>query len=133
MVDDVDAVNMTRTVELFEAQAYRLARRFPATQVPSTPTGVVGVYDVSSDWTPIYDKTDIPGYYVAIGTSGNQFKNAPGVGLVMADLITKVEGGQDHDSNPVIYSCERTHLSINMATFSRKRPRNERSSGTVMG
>lgn len=132
-VDDVDSVNMTRTVESFEAQAYRLARRFPVTQVPSTPTGVVGVYDVSSDWTPIYDKTDVPGFYVAMGTSGNQFKNAPGVGLVMADLISKIEGGQNHDSDPVIYTCQRTELKINMAAFSRKRPRNERSSGTVMG
>ena len=132
-VDDVDSVNMTRTVELFEAQAYRLARRFPATQVPSTPTGVVGVYDVSSDWTPIYDKSDVPGFYLAIGTSGNQFKNAPGIGLVMADLIEKVESGQDHDRNPVSYSCMKTGLSINMATFSRKRPRNEKTSGTVMG
>ena len=96
--DKVDEVNMTRTVEVFESQTYRFARRFPAAQIPSTPVGVVGVYDVSSDWTPIYDKTDVPGFYVAIGTSGNQFKNAPGAGLIMAHLITQVEKGADHDS-----------------------------------
>ena len=130
--DKVDEVNMTRTVEVFESQTYRFARRFPAAQIPSTPVGVVGVYDVSSDWTPIYDKTDVPGFYVAIGTSGNQFKNAPGAGLVMAHLINQVENGADHDKNPVVYGCQKTNKEINLGTFSRKRARNT-TSGTVMG
>jgi sarcosine oxidase subunit beta len=130
--DKVDEVNMTRTVEVFESQTYRFARRFPAAQIPSTPVGVVGVYDVSSDWTPIYDKTDVPGFYVAIGTSGNQFKNAPGTGLIMAHLITEVEKGADHDNQPVVYQCTKSKSAINLATFSRKRARNL-TSGTVMG
>ena len=130
--DKVDEVNMTRTVEVFESQTYRFARRFPAAQIPSTPVGVVGVYDVSSDWTPIYDKTDVPGFYVAIGTSGNQFKNAPGAGLIMAHLISQVEKGADHDSEPVVYKCTKSKSVINLGTFSRKRARNL-TSGTVMG
>jgi glycine/D-amino acid oxidase-like deaminating enzyme len=130
--DKVDEVNMTRTVEVFESQTYRFARRFPAAQIPSTPVGVVGVYDVSSDWTPIYDKTDVPGFYVAIGTSGNQFKNAPGAGLIMAHLISEVEKGVDHDNQPVVYQCTKSKSAINLATFSRKRDRNL-TSGTVMG
>ena len=130
--DKVDEVNMTRTVEVFESQTYRFARRFPAAQIPSSPVGVVGVYDVSSDWTPIYDKTDVPGFYVAIGTSGNQFKNATGAGLIMAHLITEVENGAEHDKNPVVYNCINTKLAINLGTFSRKRARNT-TSGTVMG
>ena len=130
--DKVDEVNMTRTVEVFESQTYRFARRFPAAQIPSTPVGVVGVYDVSSDWTPIYDKTDVPGFYVAIGTSGNQFKNAPGAGLIMAHLINEVEKGADHDNQPVVYQCTKSKSAINLGTFSRKRERNL-TSGTVMG
>jgi len=130
--DKVDEVNMTRTVEVFESQTYRFARRFPAAQIPSTPVGVVGVYDVSSDWTPIYDKTDVPGFYVAIGTSGNQFKNAPGAGLIMAHLINEVEKGADHDHQPLFYQCKKSQSKINLATFSRKRARNL-TSGTVMG
>lgn len=130
--DKVDEVNMTRTVEVFESQTYRFARRFPAAQIPSSPVGVVGVYDVSSDWTPIYDKTDVPGFYVAIGTSGNQFKNAPGAGLIMAHLINEVEKGADHDNQPVVYQCTKSKSAINLATFSRKRARNL-TSGTVMG
>jgi len=130
--DKVDEVNMTRTVEVFESQTYRFARRFPAAQIPSTPVGVVGVYDVSSDWTPIYDKTDVPGFYVAIGTSGNQFKNAPGAGLIMAHLINQVENGADHDNQAVVYQCTKSKSAINLGTFSRKRARNL-TSGTVMG
>jgi len=130
--DKVDEVNMTRTVEVFESQTYRFARRFPAAQIPSAPVGVVGVYDVSSDWTPIYDKTDVPGFYVAIGTSGNQFKNAPGAGLIMAHLINQVENGADHDNQAVVYQCTKSKSAINLGTFSRKRARNL-TSGTVMG
>ena len=128
----IDEVNMTRTVEVFESQTYRFARRFAKAQIPSTPVGVVGVYDVSSDWTPIYDKTDVPGFYVAIGTSGNQFKNAPVVGFIMAHLIQEVEAGADHDNQPVEYKCLKSEHSINLGTFSRKRTGNT-TSGTVMG
>ena len=32
-------------------------------------------------------------YYMAIGTSGNQFKNAGVAGAMMADLIVRVEDG----------------------------------------
>ena len=132
-VDDPDQANMTRTQELFDAQVTRAARRLPNLQVPGSASGVVGVYDVASDWTPIYDKTDIPGFFVAIGSSGNQFKNAPTAGQLMAHLINAVESGADHDAEPVHFECPRTGLTINIGTFSRKRAINEASSGTVMG
>ena len=45
--------------------------------------GVVALYDVSDDWIPIYDKSSLPGFYMAVGTSGNQFKNAPVAGMMM--------------------------------------------------
>lgn len=132
-VEDPDEANMVRTQELFEAQVTRAARRLPDLSVPSSPSGVVGIYDVSSDWTPIYDKSELPGFYLACGSSGNQFKNAPTAGRLMAELITQVEAGHDHDSDPVIYTTEHTKQEINLGTFSRKRAINENSSGTVMG
>jgi len=52
---------------------------------------------------------------------------------LMADLITAVEAGHDHDVDPVIYQTEHTKQEINLGTFSRKRALNENSSGTVMG
>jgi sarcosine oxidase, subunit beta len=132
-VDDLEQVNMIRTQERFEAQVTRAARRLPALQMPNIPLGVVGVYDVSADWTPIYDRTDVDGFYVAIGTSGNQFKNAPVVGQLMAQLISEVESGKDHDSDPVIFNGVRTGNQINLGAFSRKRPFNSESTNSVMG
>ena len=44
-------------------------------------------YDVSDDWIPIYDRSSIDGYYMAIGTSGNQFKCTGPAGLLMASII----------------------------------------------
>ena len=89
------------TAATYEAQTLRAARRVPGLTVPNRPTGIVGVYDASTDWTPIYDRTALPGYYVAMGTSGNQFKNAPVVGQLMAALVAAVEGGHDHDRDPL--------------------------------
>jgi hypothetical protein len=94
---------------------------------------VVGVYDATDDWTPIYDRTDVPGFYVAIGTSGNQFKNAPLVGQLMASVINAVEEGHDHDLQPVIYKCRQTSNVINLGSFSRLREPNPYSTGTVLG
>ena len=42
--------------------------------------GIVACYDVTEDWNPVYDKSSLPGYFMAVGTSGNQFKNAGVVG-----------------------------------------------------
>lgn len=132
-VDDVDNAKMTPTLEIFEAQVTRAARRFPELAVPNSANGIVGIYDVSSDWAPIYDKTDVPGFYVAMGTSGNQFKNAPIVGQIMNQIIDANESGIDTDQNPVQYVGKYTGLSIDTAIFARNREKNPNSSGTVMG
>ena len=132
-VDDVDAAKMTPTMEIFEAQITRTARRFSDLPVPNSASGIVGIYDASSDWAPIYDKSDVPGFYVAIGTSGNQFKNTPVVGKIMSQIIDANESGIDTDLNPIQFFGEHTGLSIDTAIFSRKRQKNPNSSGTVMG
>src|SRR4051794_3209511 len=90
-LEDPEQSSPHPSVERFEAQVTRAARRIPSLGVPNRPRGVTGVYDVSGDWTPIYDRTDRAGFYVAIGTSGNQFKNAPVVGKLMATLVDAVE------------------------------------------
>jgi sarcosine oxidase, subunit beta len=90
-LDDPDEFQYRATKPVFDAQVIRVARRMPGLRVPDAPRGIAGVYDVTDDWIPIYDKTRLDGYYVAIGTSGNQFKNAPVVGLFMAAIIHACE------------------------------------------
>lgn len=132
-LDDPDNSNPNRTSASFEAQVTRAARRFPGLRIPNRPKGIAGVYDVTPDWTPIYDRTDLDGYFVAIGTSGNQFKNAPLVGQLMASLIFEVANGRDHDVDPHIFKGEHTGHPINLGAFSRKREQNPFSTGTVLG
>ncbi len=129
----VDRVDHHVTLDCFETQVMRAARRLPDLVVPNRPSGVVGVYDVADDWTPIYDRTDAPGFYVAMGTSGNQFKNAPLAGRYLAAIVEAVESGHDHDETPVTYVGEHTGLTIDLAAFSRKRPVDTTGSRTVMG
>jgi len=77
------------------------SRRIPSLKIPTERRGIVDLYDVSDDWIPIYDKSCLPGFYMAVGTSGNQFKNAPIAGYLMAELIEQVENGRNHDDDPV--------------------------------
>ncbi|WP_043664641.1 NAD(P)/FAD-dependent oxidoreductase [Streptomyces xylophagus] len=132
-VDDPDGIATDVTKPVFEAQATRAARRLSTLTVPNRPRGVVGVYDVTDDWTPIYDKTNLPGFYVAIGTSGNQFKNAPLVGGFLRTIVDQTENGVDHDLHPAVFKAPYTGHTIELSTFSRLRPVNEKNSGTVLG
>jgi glycine/D-amino acid oxidase-like deaminating enzyme len=132
-IDDPDDSNPSVTATTYASQATRAARRLSTLRVPTSPKGVAGVYDVAADWTPIYDRTQLPGYYVAMGTSGNQFKNAPLVGRFMATLIEQVQAGHDHDGDPIRYVGEHTGITINLGAFSRRRPFNASSTGNVMG
>lgn len=122
-LDDADVFNPNPTSAVFEAQVTRAARRLPELGVPGKPLGVAGVYDVTEDWTPIYDRTEREGFFVAIGTSGNQFKNAPLAGKFLAALV----------QGETSYVGEHTGLRVDLAAFSRLRERNADSSGTVMG
>jgi len=131
-IENPDEFNRNLT-EQARAQAFRLAQRIPTMPVPNQIQGVVDLYDVADDWIPIYDKSDLPGFYMAVGTSGNQYKNAPVVGKMMAELIEQCEKGRDHDNDPVIFHLEKTGHDINMKFFSRLRDINEESSFSVVG
>lgn len=130
----VDPDNYDRELsEQAKVQTMRLAQRFTGLGIPNRIGGVVDLYDVSDDWIPIYDKTDLPGFYVAIGTSGNQFKNAPVVGRLMTALINACESGVDHDANPVSYRLEYLQRDIDIGFYSRNRKINPDSSFSVLG
>jgi glycine/D-amino acid oxidase-like deaminating enzyme len=100
-VDDPDDYDQYPTVEQFEVSMMRAARRVPEFGVPLRPVGLAALYDVADDWVPIYDKSDLPGFFMACGTSGNQFKNAPLAGKFMAAIIDAEAAGNDHDEHPV--------------------------------
>jgi sarcosine oxidase subunit beta len=73
------------------------------------------------------------GFYMAIGTSGNQYKNAPVVGAMMAELIDACEKGLDHDNEPFQFMLRHIKRTIDVGFFSRKREINYDSSFSVNG
>jgi sarcosine oxidase subunit beta len=129
---DPDTYNRNFTSQ-WATQAMREAQRIEGLRVPNQMQGVVDLYDVSDDWIPIYDKSDLPGLYMAVGTSGNQYKNAPVVGVMMSELIDKVEAGYDHDKNPLQFQMKYTGRTFNMGFYSRLREINPHSSFSVIG
>ncbi|MGA0381745.1 MAG: NAD(P)/FAD-dependent oxidoreductase [Arenicellales bacterium] len=131
-VDDPD--NFSRDFsEQATTQALRLAQRMTGLTIPSRIGGVVDLYDVSDDWLPIYDRSALAGFYMACGSSGNQFKNAPAAGRLMAGLIDYCESGADHDSEPFQFSLKHTNYVLDTAEMSRRRTVNANSSFSVLG
>lgn len=132
-IDDPDNFNRDVTEAQWKAQVYRFAKRFPSIGVPSQRRGIADLYDVSDDWIPIYDKSDLGGYYMAIGTNGNQFKNAPVVGYVMTQLIDACENGHDHDADPLQIRTLYRDFELDMGFFSRRREFDPNTSQGVNG
>jgi sarcosine oxidase, subunit beta len=133
---DIDLDMNLSLTENWENYVYRVALRIPNLPLPSgkKTQGIVSAYDVTPDWTPIYDKSSLGGYYLAIGTSGNQFKNAGVAGDLMATLIDSIENGLDHDNEPMQYELKRSNPGdyVNTKSFSRLRKIND-TSGSVLG
>ncbi|MGH2594910.1 MAG: NAD(P)/FAD-dependent oxidoreductase [Actinomycetota bacterium] len=132
-LEEPDIFDREVTKAQYEAQVYRVARRIPGLEVPSEPRGLADLYDVSDDWIPLYDRSDLDGFYMAVGTSGNQFKNAPPVGHLMAELIDACENGHDHDADAVQVKMPYTGVVLNAGFYSRNREINPNSSFSVNG
>lgn len=131
-VDDPDGESPNPDPAMWETLILRLARRHPDLAVPHRPTGLAACYDVADDWIPIYDRSSLDGFYLAVGTSGNQFKNAPLVGEILTTIIDAVESGHDHDADPVTYDCPTAGVEVDLGHYSRLRDPAQ-TSGTVMG
>ena len=117
----------------WNVQAMRYAQRVPSLGIPNQASGVVDCYDVTEDWIPIYDKSELPGFYMACGTSGNQFKNAPIAGKMMAALVDYCEAGNDHDTAPLSFHLPYIGRDTDVGFYSRKRAINPDSSFSVLG
>lgn len=131
-VDDDTSYNQQFS-DQWTTQAMRFAQRVPSLGIPSATRGIVDLYDASTDWIPIYDRSSLPGFYMACGTSGNQYKNAPVAGMLMAELIEYCEAGNDHDVEPLQFKLPRIGRSVNAGFYSRKRAINMQSSFSVVG
>jgi sarcosine oxidase, subunit beta len=131
-VDDPDTNPPHPTVEVWETAMWRFARRVPSFGVPHAPVGLAALYDVTDDWMPLYDRSSLDGFFMACGTSGNQFKNAPMVGTVMRAIIEATLAGHDHDADPVRVVGSVTGAAIDTGAFSRRRAP-ATTSQTVLG
>ncbi|OGR27993.1 MAG: FAD-binding oxidoreductase [Desulfobacterales bacterium RIFOXYA12_FULL_46_15] len=131
-IEDPDHYN-TDFTDQWTTQVMRTAQRIKDLRIPNRPSGIVDLYDCTDDWIPIYDKSSLDGFYMAVGTSGNQFKNSPVVGVLMAELVQAVEKGHDHDKDPVRFTMRYTKRTCNIGFYSRLRKINPNSSFSVIG
>ena len=71
------------------------ARAFPALGRPKLKTAWGGMIDSLPDVVPVVDHAPIPGLTIATGMSGHGFGIGPGIGRVVADLVTGRPTGHD--------------------------------------
>jgi len=83
--------------------------------------GLGALYDVTPDWRPIFDRSALPGYYLACGTSGDCFKIGPTAGRIVAAIIDACEAGQDHDREPVGFVTPHQRRPVSLSYYSRHR------------
>ncbi len=132
--DWVDADDFDRNfTDQWTTQAMRQAQRIPTLGIPSRMAGVVDLYDATEDWGPIYDRSNLDGFYMACGSSGNQFKNAQVAGKLMAGLVDYCEAGNDHDATPMPLKLTHLDYTVDTGSFSRRREINQDSSFSVLG
>jgi glycine/D-amino acid oxidase-like deaminating enzyme len=131
-IADPDNYDQTVTEPYRQRQCLRLMKRIPELEL-GPARGVASLYDVTvQDWYPIADGTDLPGYYVCIGTSGSSFKTAPVLGRLMAEIIESCERGAEIDAEPFQLDLPRVGVKIDTRFLSRRR-QDLSSSGTVIG
>jgi glycine/D-amino acid oxidase-like deaminating enzyme len=71
------------------------AKAFPALGRPKLKATWAGMIDTLPDVVPIVDHAPIPGLTIATGMSGHGFGIGPGMGRVIADLVTGGHIGHD--------------------------------------
>ena len=71
------------------------ARAFPSLGRPKLKSAWAGMIDSLPDVVPIVDHAPIPGLTIATGMSGHGFGIGPGMGRVVADLVTGRPTGHD--------------------------------------
>ena len=128
--DDASEAETATTSDIYKYSAYRAALRIPSIDVPTgrAEAGGISAYDVTEDWNPILDRSNLIGYYQAIGTSGNCFKTAPVMTKMLSELIIKEDHGivprlgeGCHDLNPLKMHLPIINADVSLAMFSRLR------------
>jgi glycine/D-amino acid oxidase-like deaminating enzyme len=91
----------------------RTSRAVPRMADARYARGWAGAFDITPDWMPILDETDLEGFFVAAGMSGHGFKLAPAVGEMMAALIS----GGTPPVNPAPFRLSRFEGRVTTGTF----------------
>lgn len=120
-IDDPWSYNDKPTKRVYDRQTLRVARRLRGLRIPPRPSGIGALYDVTPDWRPIFDRSALPGYYLACGTSGNCFKIGPIAGRIVAAIVDACEEGQDHDREPVLLVTPHQGRPLDLSYYSRLR------------
>ena len=64
---------------------------------------------------------------------GNQYKNGPVIGQLLAEIISACEDGHDHDREPVQVKLRNIDFTLNTGIFSRNREIIKGSTFSVLG
>jgi sarcosine oxidase subunit beta len=111
------------TIDRYQTQTLRVARRMPTARIPPRPRGLAALYDVTPDWNPLLDSTDLDGYFLACGTSGNSFKTAPTIAQIISHLVDDATSDEHTaaGTDGSTFLTRRTGTPVDLAHYSRNR------------
>ncbi|MFQ5872401.1 MAG: NAD(P)/FAD-dependent oxidoreductase [Dehalococcoidia bacterium] len=85
---DPDSYNQKAGMGFVQDIWPRISKRMPILEEAEYFTGYAGLYTETPDQHPVIDKVEgIDGLYICTGFSGHGFKEAPIVGIAVAELI----------------------------------------------
>ena len=88
-------LNPAPNMQTLAAVQDSFVRAFPGLGRPKLKTAWAGMIDSLPDVVPVVDQAPIPGLTIATGMSGHGFGIGPGMGRVVADLVTGRPTGHD--------------------------------------
>ncbi len=84
---NVPGKDVSSSMEFHFSMPKRMVRLLPEIKKCQILRHWAGSYTMTPDGNPIVDKTELEGYFVAVGMSGHGFMFAPALGSILADYI----------------------------------------------
>ncbi len=111
-IDNPDDFRGTPDQQCVETTLAAFMHRVPGVKHSGRTTGVCGLYTVNEeDNHPVVGPSEVEGLWLANGFSGHGFKLAPGIGAIIARLLTGESASFDPDVDENLFAIDRAPLA----------------------
>ena len=111
-IDNPDDFRGTPDQQCVETTLAAFMHRVPGVKHSGRTTGLCGLYTINEeDNHPVVGPSEVEGLWLANGFSGHGFKLAPGIGAIIARLLTGESASFDPDVDENLFAIDRAPLA----------------------